>query len=35
LEKDDLFPVSQNSDMSSYAPKLKKEESLVDWELDA
>ena len=35
LEKNDILPTPQNSDLSSYAPKLKKEESLVDWELDA
>ncbi|MZG53215.1 MAG: methionyl-tRNA formyltransferase [Nitrospinae bacterium] len=35
LEKNDLLPVPQNSDLASYAPKLKKEESLVDWERDA
>ena len=35
LKKNDLLPVPQNSDVASYAPKLKKEESLVDWELNA
>ena len=35
LKKNDLFPTSQNSDLASYAPKLKKEESLIDWEMDA
>ena len=35
LEKNNLLPVPQNSDVASYAPKLKKEESLVDWKLDA
>jgi len=35
LEKNDLLPTPQNCDVASYAPKLEKEESLVDWELDA
>jgi methionyl-tRNA formyltransferase len=35
LQKNDLLPTSQNSDLASYAPKLKKEESLIDWEIDA
>ena len=35
LKKNDLFPTPQNSDLASYAPKLKKEESLIDWEMDA
>ena len=35
LEKNDILPTPQNSDLSSYAPKLKKEESLVDWQQDA
>ena len=35
LEKNNIFPVPQNSDIASYAPKLKKEESLVDWQQDA
>ena len=35
LQKNDLLPTSQNSDLASYAPKLKKEESLIDWELNA
>ena len=35
LKKNDLLPTSQNSDLASYAPKLKKEESLIDWEMDA
>jgi methionyl-tRNA formyltransferase len=35
LQKNDLLPTSQNSDLASYAPKLKKEESLIDWTTDA
>ena len=35
LKKNDLFPTPQNSDLASYAPKLKKYESLIDWEMDA
>jgi methionyl-tRNA formyltransferase len=35
LQKNDLLPTPQNSDLASYAPKLKKEESLIDWEMDA
>jgi methionyl-tRNA formyltransferase len=35
LQKNDLLPTSQNSDLASYAPKLKKEESLIDWKMDA
>ena len=35
LEKNDILPTPQNSGLSSYAPKLKKEESLVDWQQDA
>ena len=35
LERNDLLPTPQNSDLASYAPKLKKEESLIDWEMDA
>lgn len=35
LQINDLLPTSQNSDLASYAPKLKKEESLIDWEMDA
>ncbi|MBL4665525.1 MAG: methionyl-tRNA formyltransferase [Nitrospinaceae bacterium] len=35
LQKNDLLPTSQNSDLASYAPKLKKEESLIDWKVDA
>ncbi len=35
LQKNDLLPTSQNPDLASYAPKLKKEESLIDWEMDA
>jgi methionyl-tRNA formyltransferase len=35
LKKNDLLPIPQNSDLASYAPKLKKEESLIDWEMDA
>ena len=29
------MPTAQNSDFASYAPKLKKEESLVDWKQNA
>jgi len=35
LEKNDLLPTPQNSDLASYAPKLKKEESLIDWGMPA
>ena len=35
LKKNDLLPTPQNSNLASYAPKLKKEESLIDWEMDA
>ncbi|MBT6717776.1 MAG: methionyl-tRNA formyltransferase [Nitrospina sp.] len=35
LEKNNILPTPQNSDQASYAPKLKKEESLIDWEMDA
>tara|TARA_Y100001936_G_scaffold41550_2_gene40119 strand:- start:1068 stop:2003 length:936 start_codon:yes stop_codon:yes gene_type:complete len=35
LENNDLLPVPQNSELATYAPKLKKEESLIDWQLDA
>ncbi len=35
LGKNDLLPIPQNSDLASYAPKLKKEESLIDWKMDA
>jgi methionyl-tRNA formyltransferase len=35
LQKNDLLPTPQNSELASYAPKLKKEESLIDWELNA
>jgi methionyl-tRNA formyltransferase len=35
LQKNDLLPTSQNSNFASYAPKLKKEESLIDWKMDA
>ena len=35
LKKNKIFPVSQNSGIASYAPKLKKEESLIDWQQDA
>lgn len=35
LQKNDLLPTSQNPDLASYAPKLKKEESLIDWKMDA
>ena len=35
LQKNDLLPTPQDSDLASYAPKLKKEESLIDWKIDA
>lgn len=35
LEKNNLFPIPQNSELASYAPKLKKEESLINWQLEA
>ena len=35
LEKNNLLPIPQDSDLASYAPKLKKEESLIDWEMPA
>ena len=35
LEKNNLLPTPQDSDLASYAPKLKKEESLIDWEMPA
>jgi methionyl-tRNA formyltransferase len=35
LQKNDILPTPQNADLASYAPKLKKEESLIDWGLDA
>jgi len=35
LQKNDLLPTPQNSDLASYAPKLKKEESLINWKIDA
>lgn len=35
LENNDLLPVPQNSKLATYAPKLKKEESLINWQLDA
>ena len=35
LLKNDLLPTPQNSDLASYAPKLKKEESLINWKIDA
>ena len=35
LKKNKIFPVSQNSGIASNAPKLKKEESLIDWQQDA
>ena len=35
LKKNNILPIPQNSDVASYAPKLKKEESLVDWQQDA
>ena len=35
LEKNNLLPTPQDSDLASYAPKLKKEESLIDWKMTA
>ena len=35
LKKNDLLPTPQNPNLASYAPKLKKEESLIDWEMPA
>ena len=35
LEKNNLLPTPQDSDLASYAPKLKKEESLIDWKMPA
>ena len=35
LEKNNLLPIPQDSDLASYAPKLKKEESLIDWKIPA
>jgi methionyl-tRNA formyltransferase len=35
LQTNDLLPTPQNSDLASYAPKLKKEESLIDWGMGA
>ena len=35
LEIDNLLPVPQNAALATYAPKLKKEESLINWQLDA
>ena len=35
LEKNNLLPTPQDSDLASYAPKLKKEESLIDWGMPA
>ena len=35
LEKNNLLPIPQDSNLASYAPKLKKEESLIDWEISA
>ncbi len=35
LEKNNLLPTPQDSDLASLAPKLKKEESLIDWGIDA
>jgi methionyl-tRNA formyltransferase len=35
LQKNDILPTSQNPELASYAPKLKKEESLIDWGMDA
>jgi len=35
LEIDNLLPVPQNVALATYAPKLKKEESLINWQLDA
>ena len=35
LEKNKLLPTPQDSDLANYAPKLKKEESLIDWKIPA
>ncbi len=35
LEQNNLLPTPQDSDLASYAPKLKKEESLIDWKMTA
>jgi len=35
LENNNLLPLPQNSELATYAPKLKKEESLINWQLDA
>jgi len=35
LEKNNLLPAPQDPDLASYAPKLKKEESLIDWKMAA
>ena len=35
LEKNNLLPIPQDADLASYAPKLKKEESLIDWKIPA
>ena len=35
LKKNNLLPTPQDSDLASYAPKLKKEESLIDWKMTA
>jgi len=35
LETDSLTPIVQDSSWASLAPKLKKEEGLIDWEKDA
>ena len=35
LEKNKLLPTPQDSDLAYYAPKLKKEESLLDWKMSA
>jgi len=35
LEKNNLLPTPQDPDLASYAPKLKKEESLIDWKMAA
>ena len=35
LEKNNLLPTPQDSSLASYAPKLKKEESLIDWKMTA
>jgi len=35
LKNNNLLPIPQNSELATYAPKLKKEESLLNWQLDA